>query len=284
MNIAALKRLPIRAMGRIAPNALRYLAHRNPIARGRWPMFDAILADPKCRDWLASLENPTRTRRGFRLYTLPGDFTSDWIKLHGQHETGTERFIMDHLIPGCVFLDIGANIGYFSILAALAGGSTVIAFEPQWQIADLLRLSVAHNRAGEQIRVECIALSDTPGTMRMTSCPGNTGHAQLVQADGAGLQSPPVKVVVLDDWLRAHPVGRVSVCKIDTEGAEARVLRGMAELLKRDHPAIVIEVIDEFLGEYGSSSAEILRMLAGQGYRDVSSQYTFHSDRNRYFS
>jgi FkbM family methyltransferase len=246
-------------------------------------MLDTILADPKGREWLASLENPTRTRRGFRLYTLPGDLTSDWIKLHGEHETGTERFIMDHLITGCAFLDVGANIGYFSLLAALAGGSTVVAFEPQRQVADLLRQSVAHNHAEEQVRVECIALSDMAGSMRMTSCPGNTGHSQLAAPDGIGPLSSLVEVVVLDDWLEAHPVGRVSVCKIDTEGAEARILKGMAKLLKRDRPAIVIEVIDEFLAEFDASSAEILRILADHGYRDVSARYTFHSDRNRYF-
>ncbi|HEY5079980.1 MAG TPA: FkbM family methyltransferase [Opitutaceae bacterium] len=283
MTVSEFKRLPVRAMGRIAPSALRFLAHRSPVSRGRWPMLSALLEDGKCREWLASLENPTRTRRGFRIFTLPGDLTSDWIKLHGQHETGTERFILDHLRPASAFLDIGANIGYFSLLAAITGGARVVAFEPQRPIAELLSRSVAHNRVGDRVRVEQLALSNAPATMRMTSCPGNTGHAQLARPDDAAAQPYPVPVVVLDEWLAANPVGAVSVCKIDTEGSEVRVLEGMARLLARDGPAIVVEVIGEFLAEFGASGPGILGMLSDHGYADVTERYTFHSDRNRYF-
>lgn len=283
MTVSEFKRIPVRAMGRIAPSALRFLAHHSPVSRGRWPMLCALLDDEKCRGWLASLENPTKTRRGFRIFTLPGDLTSDWIKLHGQHETGTERFILDHLRPGSAFLDIGANIGYFSLLAAITGGARVVAFEPQRPVAELLSRSVSHNRVGDRVRVEQLALSNAAATMRMTSCPGNTGHSQLAPADEAAAQPYPVSVVVLDEWLRANPVGTVSVCKIDTEGTEVRVLEGMAQLLARDGPAIVIEVIGEFLAEFGASGTGILEMLSGCGYKDVTEHYTFHSDRNRYF-
>src|ERR1039457_7213271 len=176
-------KLAVRAMGRIAPSALRFLAHHYPFSRGRYAMLCALTDDAKCRGWLASLENPTRTRRGFRIFTLPGDLTSDWIKLYGQHETGTEKFMLDHLKPGSTFLDIGANIGYFSLLAAVTGGARVVSFEPQRTVADLLQQSVAPHRIGDSARVERRALSNAPATMRMTSCPGNTGHSRLADND-----------------------------------------------------------------------------------------------------
>jgi FkbM family methyltransferase len=278
-----LKTFAIRAMGRIAPSMLRFLAHRNPLDRGRWPALRALVSDAKCRDWLASLENPTRTRRGFRILTIPGDLTSDWIKLHGQHETGTERFILEHLGPGTAFIDVGANIGYFSLLAAVSGRAGVVAFEPQRAVADLLRRSAALNGVAGSVRVEHLALSDRPGVMRMTSCPGNTGHAQLVPASQEGAQADPVSVVVLDDWLDQNPAAPASVCKIDTEGSELGVLLGMRRLLARDGPALAIEMTGESSAEPGPSSRRIRELLRASGYAEVSDQYAQDGELNCYF-
>jgi FkbM family methyltransferase len=246
-------------------------------------MVLVIASDPPCRAWLASLENPTRTRRGFDIYTLVGDMTSDWIKLHGQHEVSTERFILDHAKADATFLDIGANIGCFSLLAALAGRMNVVAFEPQRLIADLLVQSVRHNHLQDRVRVENLALSNVASTMKMTLCPGNTGHAQLVSAENSDAGENTVSVVVLDDWLAQNPAGRVSVCKIDTEGAEFQVLSGMTQLLDRDGPALVVELIEEHLAEFKASTSMVLELLKAHGYRDVSPSYAVNDDANRYF-
>ncbi|HEY5228378.1 MAG TPA: FkbM family methyltransferase [Opitutaceae bacterium] len=278
----SLKKQAVRVLAGLSPTALRYLAHRYPFERGRWPALSALLEDERGRAWLASLENPTRTRRGFEIYTLAGDLTSDWIKLHGQHEVATERFILDHLRPEGVFLDIGANIGYFALLAASTGSKSV-AFEPQPQIAGLLLNSVAHNRLGHLIRVEQLALSDSVAIMGMTSCPGNTGHAQLAGLDCEGAQPLAVTVLPLDSWLDANPTGPVSVCKIDTEGAELQVLAGMPRLIERDRPAVVLECIDDFLSEFGGSGPKVSALFHDYGYEEVSKRYATHGDRNRYF-
>jgi FkbM family methyltransferase len=246
-------------------------------------MLRGLMSDAKCRAWLASLENPTKTRHGFKIFTIPGDLTSDWIKLHGQHETGTERFILDQLRQGTTFIDVGANIGYFSILAAVERGMNVVSFEPQRPIADLLERSVAYNHVESFVRVERIALSSVPSTMRMTSCPGNSGHSQLAGTEESGAQPYLVSVVVFDDWLKQNPVESVSVCKIDSEGSELDILQGMRGLLDRDGPAIVVEVIEDFLVGFGSSGAGIIELLKGHDYIDVSSRYLVHGDRNRYF-
>lgn len=247
-------------------------------------MLRALTGDAKCREWLARLENPTRTRRGFRLFTLPGDLTSDWIKLHGQHETGTERFMLHFLRPGSTFLDIGANIGYFSLLAAVTGEARAVAFEPQRPIAQLLVKSAAYNRVEGKVRVEAFALSNATATARMTSCPGNTGHSRLAGAGDKGVEPYDVPVVTLDDWLSGNPTGTVSVCKIDTEGGELQVLQGMAKLLDRDGPAIVVEVIEDSLATFGASGSRVLGLLERHGYTDVTGRYASRGDSNRYLA
>lgn len=274
---------PVRAMGRHLPGLLRFLTFHNPLHRGRWTTLVTLVDDPQCSKWLASIENPTRTRHGFEIYTVPNDTTSDWIKVHGQHEVSTERFILSQLKPGSTFLDIGSNIGYFAILAAHKVGASVIAFEPQRAIAELLEKTVAHNRLGERVQVANLALSDRAATMRMTSVPGNTGHAQLAEAPDVATDDNLVSVVVLDDWLGPAEKPPVTVCKIDTEGAEFQVLCGMAKLLDRDGPALVIELIDKHLAQFGSSSAQVREFLSQHGYRDVTGTYGNHGDENGYF-
>ncbi|HEY9154048.1 MAG TPA: FkbM family methyltransferase, partial [Opitutaceae bacterium] len=209
--------------------------------------------------------------------------TSDWIKLHGQHESGTEQFILDHLKPQSTFLDIGANIGYFSLLAAITAKAKAVAFEPQQQIADLLVQSAIYNGVQDSIKVEKVALSNTPATMKMSFSPGNTGHSQLVEADSSDAQSYLVPVVPLDEWMTHNPLGTVSVCKIDVEGVDLQVLEGMSKLLSRDQPALVIELIDENLAAFGSSHSTLFDFLKVHGYVDVSSRYTFRGDSNGYF-
>jgi FkbM family methyltransferase len=273
----------LRSMGRNTPSLLRFLAHHSPIRQYQWETLHVLMSDPVCSAWLASLENPTKTRRGFRIHTIINDITSDWIKFHGRHEPSTEKFIMEHLKKGSAFLDIGANLGYFSLLAAYSGQSNVVAFEPQDRIAKLLSKSVDYNRLAGLVRVESIALSDEFGTMKMSSCPGNSGHAQLVNETDPNAQEERVPVMPLDEWVKTNPLGKVSVCKIDTEGAEFKVLCGMKRLLERDAPALVVEIIEEHLVEFKSTTAQILKFLEEKGYSDVSHRYTYQGDHNRYF-
>lgn len=270
-------------MARHAPSLLRFLTFHNPLKSNRWRILSVVVNDPRGREWLATLENPTQTRHGFKIHTLTGDLTSDWIKLHGQHEVSTENFILDHCKAGATFLDIGANVGYFSLLAASGREMNVVAFEPQREIAALLVQSIHHNHLEERIRLERLALSNVTSTMKMTSCPGNTGHAQIVNLDDADAGPDTVSVLPLDDWLAQNPAGPVSVCKIDTEGAEYQVLSGMTGLLDRDGPALVVELIEEHLAEFGSSIAKVVELLQARGYKDISATYRTNDDSNRYF-
>lgn len=98
----------------------------------------------------------------------------------------------------------------------------------------------------------------------------------------AGAQSYPVDVVAFDQWVKAHSAGRVSVCKIDAEGAKLHFLQGMSELLDRVGPALEVDVIDEHLIQFGGSDSDLLSFLSGLGYTDVTPRYNCHGDCNRY--
>lgn len=221
-------------------------------------------------EYLSSLPEWTVTREGFRLRTNAGrDYTSLALKLWGDFEPHTKRFLLREVRPGSIFLDLGANVGYFSLLAGLeAKAARVIAFEPNPDIAARLRDSVEANGLHGRVQVVEKALSDRAGEVLFGIDPANSGHSRFAQADHEKVIT--VEAVPLDDWLDQNaPNADVSVLKLDVEGAEMQALRGMERMLASARPALIVEGLDDMLREFGSSLEEMTGFLRGLGFREV---------------
>ncbi|WIM85725.1 FkbM family methyltransferase [Candidatus Mycobacterium wuenschmannii] len=164
--------------------------------------------------------------------------------------------------PNRVSLDIGADVGEFSIAMA-ASSRSVVAFEPR--PAQARALVAMFDAAAAPVRVEAIALSDTPGTAAMRVLeldPGrstiDTGNS-LTDADGSPVQTIDVPVKRLDDL----DLGDVGLVKIDVEGHELAVLRGAAGTLRRCRPTLVVEAEER---HHAGAVAAITEFLSGLGY------------------
>ncbi|HUB50202.1 MAG TPA: FkbM family methyltransferase [Acetobacteraceae bacterium] len=180
------------------------------------------------------------------------------------------------LHDGDVALDVGANIGFFTVMMAALTGPTgrVVAFEPGPDNLVRLRRNIATSGVQNVAIIEQPA-SDTDGPARFYlnsdvsgghalwdpgRFPGNTkSQAELRMAD--------VSATTLDSVVAAMDLPAPRLVKIDTEGAEHRVLMGAADLL-RDHrvPYIVAELHEFGLAELGSSQRDLRRFMAGFGY------------------
>lgn len=175
--------------------------------------------------------------------------------LNGTYEREQTRLFQEHIRPGATVLDVGAHVGYYTLLSAvLAGpGGKVHAFEPNPANADFLRRHVRINRLGN-VRVEQAAVSDRAGRARFDFGTGSgTGHL----ADAGALE---VRTLRLDDYCAEHGLAPTAV-KIDVEGAEMSVLKGARETLARHHPTL-------FLSTHGAEvHAASLAFLSGLGYR-----------------
>ena len=242
------------------------LARCYPFVRGRDFFFRHFVRGKPLQQQLARRANPVMTRRGFGIFCNGFDYTSDWIKVWGEHETVTEKFLLRHLRDGGAFLDVGANIGYFSLLVAheFAGKSPVTAFEPNPGICALLREGAGCSRGRAAIQIVEAAVSDAAGELELVVESGNTGHAFL-GAKEAG--SVSVAVVKLDDWLERHPPSqRIAAIKLDVEGCEMKALRGMEATLRKHRPALTVEIIDSHLQMFGSSRGEVIAFLEALGY------------------
>ena len=206
-----------------------------------------------------------------RLWLQPGNETSRAIFLTGRYEPN-EFCVLDRaLLPGMTFVDVGANMGLYSLFAAkkVLPQGWVLALEPSSREYELLKRNVQLNGL-QNVRALRVAASDRSGTAELLIAPlKNAGHNTLgaFGYDTALERKEVVPLERLDDVMRKEGVQRVEVIKIDVEGAELLVLRGAVETLRRFHPLLLLELSERTLRHQGSSAREVLDFLKREGYR-----------------
>jgi len=196
------------------------------------------------------------------------DVAGRTIHKDGWYEPDTVRILSTLLAPGMTFLDIGAAFGQYTLLAAGAVGNSgkVYAFEPDPVSFDWLDRNVRRNYLGNVTAVE-IALGDTVGALDLyIGAPDNLGTTSLRQQYNYSGRAVRVDVMPLDRYFERVGLDRVDVIKMDVEGAESLVLRGAQKLLAM-RPAMIIEFEESNQVRFGSSCAELARMLIEKGYK-----------------
>lgn len=184
-----------------------------------------------------------------------------FIGEHGCWEREESDFLRATLRPGDTFLDVGANVGYMTVLGAKAVGSTgrVIAVEPESRNLRLLRANLW--RAGVDAEVLPVAAYSRTDYINLVMCEQNRGDHQVHEGLGEGELVPSVRLDELFGELS------VDVVKIDTQGVDHEVLEGMAGLIRRN-PAII--VLSEFwltgLRERGIDPASVLGRYVDMGF------------------
>jgi len=154
------------------------------------------------------------------------------LGVFGIHEPVETRWIQEHVPVGGVAIDIGANIGYHTLLLARQVGPTghVYAFEPDPDNFALLSRNVTLN-GYNNVTLEQAALSDSTGTLRLYQSARNLGdHRPFDSGDGRPFVE--VSALQLDEYLNAYR-DRLDYVKMDNKGGEAAALAGMCRLLAR---------------------------------------------------
>jgi len=170
--------------------------------------------------------------------------------------------------PGGVLVDVGANIGLFSLKGAhlVGGAGLVLAVEPGETSLARLSANLALNNL-PQIRVVRAALSDHEGEMALFHIPlGDDPQAFSLISGGGQVPSETVQVTTLDKLAETHGLTRLDCIKIDVEGAEPMVLSGARATLERFHPIVIFE-INAPLAEATGGSSEAAGALTALGYR-----------------
>lgn len=176
------------------------------------------------------------------------------------------------LHPGDVFIDIGANTGLFAVPLARAVGSEgrVVAFEPAEDAASLLRAEARLHGVEPRIEIHQIALGSKDASAVLRADPRHPADSskRSLFIDGPAVSEVPVRTFdrLVDAGDVEIPNGFDAV-KIDVEGAEMRVLRGMEASLRRHRPRMLVaETIEEHLQRAGSAVAEVHAFMRALGY------------------
>jgi FkbM family methyltransferase len=196
---------------------------------------------------------------------------SDWIPQQlyflGTYEEKEILFVSKTPNAGDVFIDIGANVGIFTMVASNAVGDTgkVFAFEPLAANFDKLRFHITQNNL-RNVTAERLAVLDKnePVTLfsddrwnndsMATAYPGSFNHQEIVNG------------ISLDNYFYHIDVNRLSLIKIDIEGGEFPALLGMESLMRKYHPTILLEINPEVLKYTPFSENDVETFLSKLGY------------------
>ena len=200
------------------------------------------------------------------LSTPPGRWAfSHLYALYKERLEATAVDGLRMLVPeGSTVVDVGANIGFFTRRFAKWVGpqGQVIALEPApANFADLTE-AVREDGMGDRVALLRVAAAAYGGVAQLKLNPLHPGDHRL-SPDGTGIE---VTTVRLDDVLAAQKWPKVSLVKVDVQGAEACVLDGAEQTLGHLRPAWFVEVDDDHLRAMGSSAANLVRRFAGHGY------------------
>ncbi len=186
-----------------------------------------------------------------------------WRGVDGWEPT-TIRTFLQLVSPGSTVLDVGANSGLFSLLAARRHPTvTVHALEPVARVFSLLESNVALNRL-DNVTCHRIACRDRPGAavLHVPTEPVPVMASLISGWSDAVDTDEPVECMTVDGLVASAGIGRVDVVKIDAEGSEDAVLRGAQATLQEHRPFVLAEVLHR-----SGLGASITAALAGHDYR-----------------
>jgi FkbM family methyltransferase len=180
-----------------------------------------------------------------------------WLRDRRTWAQAEGRFLRNVLKPGMNAIDIGANIGYFTLLCAHAIGPTgrVLAIEAEPEFVLQLRENVALN-ALQNVEVLPVAAHRQSGMMAVWRNSENFGGSFVYPAD-ADSSSPPIQAVRLDDVL--NPGTPIDVIKIDIEGMDHAAVHGLQRTIRRWRPIMLVEYHPLAIELFGENPVDVLK-------------------------
>ena len=265
-------------------NTLFHLISKLPAFTGKLTLANSLFSN----------ESKVYTRRingGAILNLNINDRIQRRIYIKGVHEPETELPLLELAKDAKCFVDIGANVGYFSMMLSQVYGSLEVhCFEPMPNNIQALKLNKATNNNG--IHIHEICLSNENSEVEFAIPPeGECGWGRIAQGELVKNFDTRIKVAArtLDQLINENTFNTLpDLIKIDVEGNELKVLQGAIELLTNHSPTICIEINEECLIDNGTSGEEVFSFLKDLGYKahlleDFELKPTEHVDPNYKF-
>jgi FkbM family methyltransferase len=217
------------------------------------------------------------TSFGARIYCDPHDLIQRMILHFGMWEPDVSRAIEAHLGPGDVFVDVGANIGYDSLLASTIVGPNgqVVAIEPAPQTFSLLQRNVVENDA-RNVRAIGVAVAPEPGRVGLYELSATNIGATSTLASRGGTLVASVDALPLEQLLTPEELARVRLIKMDIEGAEAPVLQVVLDNIGR-YPSTMEIIVEASPADAPTLWPEVFAGMTAAGFvaYEIENSYEF---------
>jgi len=209
------------------------------------------------------------TKVGVRLYLDPFNSLGQQLLLDGAYERDTVEILRRQLGPGKVFLDVGANEGFYSALAGCLVGPSgmVIAVEPQHVCRDLIEINLRINQISwGYVYPNAMGGADGQAGRLLSYAPVNTGLSSLVSRYHSTIGTEEIRFVSFERILQETKVARVDLVKIDVEGFEHEVTQSLLSHIREGKVrAMLVEYHPDMLARRKLSPADIHKELLAAG-------------------
>ncbi len=207
---------------------------------------------------------------GNKMYLQNKSYQSDCLLNRGFFERLGTKLVLDKIKKEEVVIDLGANIGYYTLLFAKIVGNKgkVFAFEPDPDNFKFLKKNVDKNNF-MNVQLEQKAVSNTNGTTKLFLNEGNKGAHRIYHSELAGNEYKEVKVITLDSFFKKMKVDqKIDFIKMDIEGSEFEALKGMKNLLD-NNPSITLflEFDPKQIRAFGSDPMDIIDFLKQNNFK-----------------
>jgi FkbM family methyltransferase len=258
-----------RAVGTLL-HAIGVLSRSTPYFRGKWRLWEWVFhkyfkrtnkVETVCLGNHIRMECNLSDELQFAFWCCGNAF-----------ELKENRWLQSWIKPGMVFFDVGANVGYYSLLLSPLLGPTGSAhgFEPVSQQCERFRRNIELSGL-INIVVNREIVSDSAGEKVIhVGTDDNSGTASVALIPRPDDITETVPATTLDQYFARRGLTRVDVIKIDVQGHELAVLRGGEQLLRRHRPVLLVEIHSPSLLESGSNKEEIYHYLETLGFEAFS--------------
>ena len=202
---------------------------------------------------------------GIRMELVLNEYVQSQLYLFGAFEPATVKVLKRLVKSGDTVLDIGANVGYISLVLAKCVGKNgkVFSFEPDSKNFALLNRNIALN-PDCYIKPIALAVSDSHQPIRLyhAKFDFNAGAHSMLPSEKHSSDFVEIEATTIDEFVTSHGLKKVDVIKIDIEGAEMKAFNGMTETLRNSRPLIVCELCEEHQVRAGYTTQAVKKWMA----------------------
>jgi FkbM family methyltransferase len=185
-----------------------------------------------------------------------------FFNFYQTHEEASTKLVLNKIKKNSVVLDVGGNIGWYSLILAREKKCKAYVFEAVPFMQEILLENIRLNKMESRIHLVKKAVSDKNGYINITTNKFGTNHLTKTKSK----DTQKVQTITIDSFCKQNNISEVGLIKADIEGAELLMLKGALNTLKKDKPYILIEIEEKHCRKFNYTPEEIFELLTSLGY------------------